>query len=115
MHVRMGTNMFQPLMICGCDVGSSPSFKIENVHAIEPRTTMGIKVGRYQWMGEIQVVAVFPSWTTTISTRRINDSTNNIPTKLQVPQRGHIVLHDNVIVQEHDLIEIWKQLNETYL
>ena len=97
-------------MVSCSHIGSPPSFYIKDIHAIQPCTTIMVKVGWYIWMRKVQVVAVFSSRATVTSTPWIKNCTNNFPIEIQFPQRWYVMLYYNIIIQEHYLVEIWKQL-----
>lgn len=45
MIMRKCTYLFQPFMIICSDFDPPPSFKIKDIHTVEPNTTIMVKVG----------------------------------------------------------------------
>lgn len=104
------TYKFQPLMVCFCYIGPPPSVKVKDIHAIQPHTTILNKVGWNDRVWKIEVILVFSSRAAVFTAPWIDNCTNNISIEIQFPQRRYVMLYYSIILQEHYLVEIWKQL-----
>lgn len=96
-----------PPMVDASDIFLLPLLQIKDVHSIGPATRVWVKVSRNERIGEVQIL-VKPM---EAGTTRLNCPID-VPIQLDVPEACEILLHNNVVVQEQNLVKTWVHLRQ---